>query len=37
MSGFSAVQCAALSAFESAVVSGHYSMALRLGTFKLRA
>ena len=37
MSGFSAVHCAALSAFESAVVSEHYSMTLRLGTFKLRA
>ena len=36
MSGFSAVQCAALSAFESAVASGHYSVTLRLGTFKLR-
>jgi len=37
MSGFSAVQCADLSAFESAVVSGHYSVTLRLGTFKLPA
>jgi hypothetical protein len=37
MSGFSAVHCAALSAFESAVDSGHYRVTLRLGTFKLRA
>ena len=37
MRGLSAVQCADLSAFESAEDSGHYSVALRLGAFKLRA